>query len=67
MVNYGSKYAIVLLKENFPVQVRIFVGKKEEVIRHAKVFNKNKKAWYDQAVVVKTIDHMSDLLSQKKV
>ena len=61
-----NKYAIVLLKNNSIVQVRVFNGNEDEVVRHAKAFNKNKQAWYEKVVVVKTIDHMSDLLSKKK-
>lgn len=65
-INSKDNYAIVLLKSNTIVQVRVFNDNKEEVVRHAKAFSKNKQSWYEEVVVVKTIDHLKDLIAGKK-
>jgi len=63
---YKNEYAIVLLKDKSIVQVRIYNVNVDKVIEHAKAFNKTKTNWYDNAVVVKTVDHIKDLTKNKQ-
>lgn len=62
----NNEYAIILLKNEKIVQVRIYCDKKQEVMRHAKAFIKVNSNWYDKVSVVKTIDHLSDLSKNKQ-
>lgn len=62
----SNKFAIILLKDELIVQVRLFNRKQEEVIKHAKAFNSSKNNWYDKVIVVKTVDHIKDLTKNKQ-
>jgi len=62
----NNKFAIILLKDELIVQVRLFNRKQEEVIKHAKAFSNSKNNWYDKVIVVKTVDHIKDLTKKKQ-
>ena len=62
----NNKFAIILLKDELIVQVRLFNRKQEEVVNHAKAFNNSKNNWYDKVIVVRTVDHMKDLMKNKQ-